>query len=262
MQGQGRGMPGRGLGRGGGPPRPPRGQLNTYSEVKVCVGPVPVDWPFPRVKDALFQTAQVDVVYVGKTAADGTVIASYRDGATAEAAARALTGKTLVSGGPAISASVVTQTATANRAQVGWMGGTDEADGGTMVNFSPTSSTWSPEGDVSLHDMLNAGADDGSIPGIPVEMRPLREIEDSRSQSGVSGDEGPVGSLVSRRAAAEPADAAWGRRLEDGSLLLPESRMNDICDQWQSLDRGVGTATVQFSPNGNVQIVQNMAPNN
>ena len=66
MQGQGRGMPGRGLGRGGGPPR---GQLNNYSEVKIRVGPVPVEWPFPRVKDALFQTAQVDVVYVGKTAA-------------------------------------------------------------------------------------------------------------------------------------------------------------------------------------------------
>ena len=94
------------------------------------------------------------------------------------------------------------------------------------------------------------------------ELRPVGEIEDSRSQPGVPGDEGPVGSVVSRRAAAEPANAAWGRRLEDGSLLLPESRMNDICDQWQSLDRGVGTATVQFSPNGNVQIVQNMTPNN
>lgn len=93
MQGQGRGMPGRGLGRGAGPPR---GQLNTYSEVKVRVGPVPVEWPFPRVKDALFQIAQEDVAYVGKTAADGMVIPSYRDGATAEAAVRALAGKTLV----------------------------------------------------------------------------------------------------------------------------------------------------------------------
>ena len=72
------------------------------------VGPVPTDWSLARVKDALFQIGQVDVAYVGKTAADGTVIASYRDGATAEAAVRALAGKTLVSGGPAISASVVT----------------------------------------------------------------------------------------------------------------------------------------------------------
>ena len=115
VQGQGRGMPGRGLGRGGGPPR---GQLNTYSEVKVRVGPVPVDWSYNRVKDALFQVAQVDVAYAGQTAADGTVVVSYRDGASAEAAVRALAGRTLVSGGPAISASVVTQTATANRAQV------------------------------------------------------------------------------------------------------------------------------------------------
>ena len=62
-----------------------RGQLNTYSEVKVRVGPVPVDWSFHRVKDALFHLSQVDVVFVGKTAADGTVIASFRDGASAEA---------------------------------------------------------------------------------------------------------------------------------------------------------------------------------
>ena len=51
----------------------------------------------------------------------------------------------VVSGGPAISASVVTQTATANRAQVEWMGVTDAADGGAMVAY-----------DGSLEEMLDA----------------------------------------------------------------------------------------------------------
>ena len=60
----------------------------------------------------------------------------------------------------------------------------------------------------------------------------------------------------------EPVNEAWGDRLEDGSLVVPESRMNAICDQWQSLDRGDGlSGYVQFSPNGNVSIVQNMSSN-
>ena len=207
----------------------------------------------------LFQIGQVDVAFV-RIGADGMVLASYRDGTSAETAARALNGRFLVPGGPAISASVVTHAATANRAQVDWMSGTNDVDGGTMANLGPTGNTWSPEGDVSLRDMLNAGVDDGSIPGVPVEMRPLMEIEDSRSQSGVSGDEGPVGSVVSRRAAAEPAGVAW-TRLEDGSLMYPESRMNDFCDQWQSLDHGEGLhGNVIFSADGTIRIVQEMRP--
>ena len=162
IQGQGRGIPGRGVGRGGGRGPPP----SIYSEVKVRVGPVPVDWSFHRVKDALFHLSQVDVVFVGKTAADGTVFASYRDGASAEAAVRALAGRTLVSGGPTISASVVTQTATANRAQVEWMGVTDAADGGAMVAY-----------DGSLEEML-----DTVESSVPYELlRPGGEIENSRS---------------------------------------------------------------------------------
>ena len=166
-------------------------------------------------------------------------------------------GKTLVSGGPAISASVVTQTATANRAQVDWMGMTDDADGGTMGTSSVGGGMWTLGNDGSLEEVLDAA------PSIPYELlRPEGEIENSRSQPGVPGDEGFAGAMVSRRAMMEPADAAWGRRLEDGSLVLPESRMNDICDQWQSLDRGDGlSGYVQFSPNGNVSIVQNMSSN-
>ena len=209
------------------------------------------------MKDALFQVAQKDVAFVGKTAADGTVVVSYRDGASAEAAVRALAGRTLVSGGPAISASVVTQTATANRAQVDWTGMTDDADGGTMGTSSVGGGMWTLGNDGSLEEVLDAA------PSIPYELlRPEGEIENSRSQPGVPGDEGFAGAMVSRRAMMEPADAAWGRRLEDGSLVLPESRMNDICDQWQSLDRGDGlSGYVQFSPNGNVSIVQNMSSN-
>ena len=71
IQGQGRGIPGRGVGRGGGRGPPP----SIYSEVKVRVGPVPVDWSFHRVKDALFHVTQVDVAFVGRTAPDGTVVA-------------------------------------------------------------------------------------------------------------------------------------------------------------------------------------------
>ena len=243
IQGQGRGIPGRGVGRGGGRGPPP----SIYSEVKVRVGPVPVDWSFHRVKDALFHVTQVDVAFVGRTAPDGTVVASYRDDASAKAAVRALAGRTLVSGGPTISASVVTPTATANRAQVEWMGVTDAADGGAMVAY-----------DGSLEEVLDAV--DSSV---PYELlRPGGEIENSRSQPGVPGDEGTAGAAVSRRAMMEPADETWGGRLEDGSLMVPESRMNDICDQWQSLDRGAGlNGYVQFSQNGNVRIVQNMAPN-
>ena len=253
IQGQGRGIPGRGVGRGGGRGPPP----SIYSEVKVRVGPVPVDWSFHRVKDALFHLSQVDVVFVGKTAADGTVIASFRDGASAEAAVRALAGRTLVSGGPAISASVVTQTATANRAQVDWMGMTDDADGGTMGASSVGGGKWTLGNDGSLEEVLEAA------PSIPYELlRPEGEIENSRSQPGVPGDEGLAGAMVSRRAMMEPADETWGERLEDGSVMVHESRMNDICDQWQSLDRGAGlNSYVQFSRNGGVKIVQNMAPN-
>ena len=71
------------------------------------VGPVPTDWSFGRVKDVLFQIGQVDVAFV-RIGADGMVLASYRDGTSAETAACALNGRFLVSGGPAISASVVT----------------------------------------------------------------------------------------------------------------------------------------------------------
>ena len=166
-------------------------------------------------------------------------------------------GKTLVSGGPAISASVVTQTATANRAQVDWMGMTDDADGGTMGTSSVGGGMWTLGNDGSLEEVLEAA------PSIPYELlRPEGEIENSRSQPGVPGDEGIAGAVVSRRAMMEPADETWGERLEDGSVMVPESRMNDICDQWQSLDRGAGlNGYVQFSRNGSVQIVQNMAPN-
>ena len=67
-------MPGRGFGRGPITARGGRGQpiSLSLSEVKVRVGPVPTDWSFARVKDALFQIGQVDVAYVGKTATDGT----------------------------------------------------------------------------------------------------------------------------------------------------------------------------------------------
>ena len=66
-------MPGRGFGRGPITARGGRGQPISLSEVKVRVGPVPTDWSLARVKDALFQIGQVDVAYVGKTAADDTV---------------------------------------------------------------------------------------------------------------------------------------------------------------------------------------------
>ena len=126
--------------------------------------------------------------------------------------------------------------------------------------YSESRVTESPEGDVSLRDMLNAGVADGSIPAIPYELRPVGEIENSRSQPGVPGDEGLVSSVVSRRAAVEPAGVAW-TRLEDGSLMYPESRMNDFCDQWTSLDHGDGlNGTVIFSPDGNIRIVQEMSP--
>ena len=65
-------MPGRGFGRGPITARGGRGQPISLSEVKVRVGPVPTDWSFARVKDALFQIGQVDVAYVGKTATDCT----------------------------------------------------------------------------------------------------------------------------------------------------------------------------------------------
>ena len=126
------------------------------------------------------------------------------------------------------------------------MGVTDAADGGAMVAY-----------DGSLEEMLDAV--DSSV---PYELlRPGGEIENSRSQPGVPGDEGLAGAMVSRRAMMEPADETWGERLEDGSVMVHESRMNDICDQWQSLDRGAGlNGYVQFSRNGGVKIVQNMAP--
>ena len=63
------------------------------------------------------------------------------------------------------------------------MGVTDAADGGAMVAY-----------DGSLEEML-----DTVESSVPYELlRPEGEIENSRSQPGVPGDEGFAGAMVSR----------------------------------------------------------------
>ena len=84
---------------------------------------------------------------------------------------------------------------------------------------------------VSLTDLLNSTSVE-----IPYELRPVAEIEGPQSRPGVPDDEGPVDTAVSRRSAVEPISAAWGKRLEDGSMVYPESTISEFCDQWNAMD--------------------------
>ena len=50
-------------------------------------------------------------------------------------------------------------------------------------------------------------------------------------------------------------------RKMNGTLVFPESRISEFCDQWQCMDRGEGlSGSVMFSPTGNIRIVQDMQP--
>ena len=114
------------------------------------------------------------------------------------------------------------------------------------------------DGDMSLIDVLNNSP--GARP-LPYELRLVTEIEGLQSRPGVPDDDGPVETAVSRRSTVEPINAAWGKRLEDGSMVYPESRISEFCDQWNAMDHGVGlSGSVIFSPTGNIRIVQDMAP--
>ena len=107
-------------------------------------------------------------------------------------------------------------------------------------------------------DVLNNSP---AVVPLPYELRPVAEIEGLQSRPGVPDDEGPVETALSRRSTMEPINAAWGKRLEDGSMVYPESRISEFCDQWNCMEHGEGlSGSVMFSPTGNIRIVQGMAP--
>ena len=109
---------------------------------------------------------------------------------------------------------------------------TDDADGGTMGTSSVGGGMWTLGNDGSLEEVLDAA------PSIPYELlRPEGEIENSRSQPGVPGDEGFAGAMVSRRAMMEPADAAWGRGSTSPSHSPMESGSDHHADGRDSIDK-------------------------
>ena len=93
---------------------------------------------------------------------------------------------------------------------------------------------------VSMDELRAVLGSTTAVTSIPYELRPVGEIEGSQSRPGVPGDEGPVDTAVSRRSTVEPINAGWGRRLEDGSMVFPESRISEFCDQWNCMDHGAG----------------------
>ena len=177
----------------------------------------------------------------------------------AQTAARGLNGRQLFAGGPTITATVLQPSAVANRAQMEWLGEGGEYGEGMTTDAGVKGGQWATDdGEMSLIDVLNNSP--GAVP-LPYELRPVTEIEGLQSRPGVPDDEGPVETAVSRRSTMEPINAAWGKRLEDGSMVYPESRISEFCDQWNCMEHGDGlSGTVMFSPTGNIRIVQDMQP--
>ena len=113
-------------GRGGPRVQPQGGQYQRQaeqrqSEVRLRMGPVPSEWGFGRIKDAVHLITQVEAKYVSPIGPDQMVTVSFQDGPSAETAARGLNGRQLFAGGPTITATVLQPSAVANRAQMEWL---------------------------------------------------------------------------------------------------------------------------------------------
>ena len=253
-------MPGRGVPR----VQPQGGQYQRQaeqrqSEVRLRMGPVPSEWGFGRIKDAVHLITQVEAKYVSPIGPDQMVTVSFQDGPTAETAARGLNGRQLFAGGPTITATVIQPSAVANRAQMEWLDDGGEYGEGMTTDADANGGQWAAgDGEMSLTDVLNSSPD---VRALPYELRPVTEIEGLQSRPGVLDGDGPVESAVSRRSTMEPINAPWGRPLEDGSMVYPESRISEFCDQWNCMEHGEGlSGSVMFSPTGNIRIVQDMQP--
>ena len=254
----GRGVPMAGRGAPRGPPH--GGQYQRQTEVKVRMGPVPSEWGYNRIKDAIRLITQVQAIHVGSIGPDQLVTVSFQDGSTAATAARGLNGRQLVASGPTITATVLQPSATANRAQLQWSMEGGDHDGGVMTDAGAGGGQWAMDDEnVSMDELRAVLGSTTAVTSIPYELRPVGEIEGSQSRPGVPGDEGPVDTAVSRRSAVEPINAGWGRRLEDGSMVFPESRISEFCDQWNCMDHGAGLeGHVVFSRDGNIRIIQDL----
>ena len=84
-------------GRGGPRVQPQGGQYQRQaeqrqSEVRLRMGPVPSEWGFGRIKDAVHLITQVEAKYVSPIGPDQMVTVSFQDGPSADMAARGLNG--------------------------------------------------------------------------------------------------------------------------------------------------------------------------
>ena len=211
-------------------------------------------------KGATMSITQVQATYVSSIGPDQSVTVSFQDGSMAATAARGLNGRQLVASGPTITATVLQPSATANRAQLQWSMEGGDHDGGVMTDAGTEGGQWAMDDEnVSMDELRAMLGSTNAVTSIPYELRPVGEIEGSQSRPGVPGDEGPVDTAVSRRSAVEPINAGWGRRLEDGSMVFPESRISEFCDQWNCMDHGAGLeGHVVFSRDGNIRIIQDL----